>query len=80
MDFLAFYSPKYELLRNPVLRRTLGKVVTLRQVAEVGGVELDKLISDLEAEIARLEGQPASKEEILKEIILDLHRGCLWNS
>lgn len=75
MDFLAFYSPKYELLRNPVLRRTLGKVVTLRQVAEVGGVELDKLISDLEAEIARLEGQPASKEEILKEIILDLHRG-----
>ncbi|PJB77191.1 MAG: hypothetical protein CO090_09245 [Acidobacteria bacterium CG_4_9_14_3_um_filter_49_7] len=40
-------SPKFEKLKNPVLRRTVAKVATLRQVAKVGGVPLPRLINEL---------------------------------
>jgi len=40
-------SPKFEKLKNPVLRKTVAKVATLRQVAKVGGVPLPRLINEL---------------------------------
>lgn len=40
-------SPKFEKLKNPVLRKTVAKVATLRQVAKVGGVSLPELINTL---------------------------------
>lgn len=40
-------SPKYKALQNPVLRRTVARVATLRQVAIVGGVMLGDLIRNL---------------------------------
>lgn len=40
-------SPRYRALKNPVLRRTVAKVATLRQVAAVGGVPLATLIERL---------------------------------
>ncbi len=40
-------SPKYTALKNPVLRRTVAKVATLRQVARVGDVPLADLIRKL---------------------------------
>ena len=40
-------SPKYELLRNPVLRKTVGRIATLQQVSVVGGVALETLINTL---------------------------------
>lgn len=42
-------SPRYRALKNPVLRRTVAKVATLRQVAAVGGVPLGTLIERLRA-------------------------------
>jgi hypothetical protein len=42
-------SPRYRALENPVLRRTVAKVATLRQVAAVGGVPLATLIDRLRA-------------------------------
>ena len=42
-------SPRYRALKNPVLRRTVAKVATLRQVAAVGGVPLATLIERLRA-------------------------------
>jgi hypothetical protein len=42
-------SPRYRALRNPVLRRTVAKVATLRQVAQIGGVPLATLIERLRA-------------------------------
>jgi hypothetical protein len=42
-------SPAFARLRNPVLRRTVAKVTTLRQAAVVGGVELGRLINSLRA-------------------------------
>jgi hypothetical protein len=40
-------SPRYRALKNPVLRKTVAKVATLRQVSAVGGVPLATLIERL---------------------------------
>ncbi len=44
---LISLSPSFKKLRNPVLRRTIGKVATLRQVAKVGDISLAMLINEL---------------------------------
>ncbi|RLE19314.1 MAG: hypothetical protein DRJ14_01085 [Acidobacteria bacterium] len=44
---LMALSPKFEKLKNPVLRKTVAKVATLRQVAKVGAVPLPLLINEL---------------------------------
>jgi len=48
-DVLVELSPHFKALRNPVLRRTVAKVATLRQVATVSGVPLARLIERLRA-------------------------------
>lgn len=42
-------SPHFRALENPVLRRTIAKVATLRQVASVSGVSLGVLVERLRA-------------------------------
>lgn len=46
---LVELSPHFRALRNPLLRRTVAKVATLRQAATVGGVPLGVLIGRLRA-------------------------------
>lgn len=46
---LVELSPTFAKLRNPVLRRTVAKVATVRQAAVVGGVALGKMINTLRA-------------------------------
>jgi len=46
-DVLIQMSPAFGHLRNPVLRKTVAKVATLRQIAKVGDVPLGKLINTL---------------------------------
>lgn len=46
-DELISISPAYAKLKNPVLRKTIGKVATLRQVAEVGNIPVAELINRL---------------------------------
>jgi len=40
-------SPAFSKLKNPILRKTVAKVTTLRQAAVVGGVSLGSLLSEL---------------------------------
>lgn len=40
-------SPHFQALKNPVLRRTVARVATLRQVSKVSGVPLGTLIERL---------------------------------
>ena len=91
MDFLAELSPRYARLQSPVLRRTLGRVASLNQVAGFGDLPLSELLIKLRAEIKRATGEeievdfgpaspapPVSKEarqEVLKDIIRELHKG-----
>ncbi len=48
-DLLVAMSPHFKALRNPVLRRTVAKIATLRQVSTVSGVPLGTLIERLRA-------------------------------
>ena len=46
---LVELSPHFKALANPVLRRTVAKVATLRQVSTVSGVSLSVLVEKLRA-------------------------------
>ncbi|MEP0813735.1 MAG: DUF438 domain-containing protein [bacterium] len=86
-DFLAAYNPKFSLLRNPVLRNTLGRTANLSKICTMGGNDLSELAAAIAAKIKEKTGQslpveidvPGSDEgarkEILKGIIRDLHAG-----
>jgi len=52
-DFLITLSPKFKGLKNPIMRKTMGKVATLEMAATVSGLNLDTLISSLTVEIER---------------------------
>ena len=41
-DFLVKLSPKFKGLKNPIMRKTIGKVATLSKVAGIGGLDLNK--------------------------------------
>jgi len=56
-------SPTYEALRNPVLRRTVANVATLRQVATVGNVPIGTLISRLRCATGQAEGAIDEEED-----------------
>ncbi|MFC1980910.1 DUF438 domain-containing protein [Chloroflexota bacterium] len=89
IDFLVAYNPKFSLLKNKVMRATIGKMATLKQVAMVGEVTLGILIKDIAAEIENRAGDsmevemdkndeiPVDEEKTakLKQIIIDLHQG-----
>lgn len=47
---LIEWVPAFKKLQNPVLRKTVTKVVTLEQAARVGGIALPELITRLRAE------------------------------
>ncbi len=89
-DFLIDIDRHFKALDNPLVRKTLGRVATLSQVAMVGGIELSKLTNEIAGEITRQTGEevviegeeqpgaitePEQKIDALKEIIKDLHRG-----
>jgi hypothetical protein len=46
-DDLIRMAPPFKKLRNPILRRTIGRVATLKQVSAVGDIPLDDLINNL---------------------------------
>ena len=62
-DFLVTLSPKFKGLKNPVLRKTIGKVATLGKVAGIGGLDLDEFLTALTKEIDRQAGRPTTAAE-----------------
>jgi hypothetical protein len=46
-ELLISLSPAFEKLRNPVLRRTIGRVATFQQVAIVGNIPIEFIINSL---------------------------------
>ena len=51
LDFLITLSSHFENLKNPLIRKTMGKVATLKQAADIGGLDIEGMISALTAEI-----------------------------
>ena len=56
-DFLVTLSPKFKGLKNPIMRKTIGKVATLGKVAGVGGLDPDEFLAALRKEIDRQAGK-----------------------
>ena len=61
IEFLPTVSPKYEALKNPILRRTMLGRATLKMIAERGGIELGTLIGAIEGAIKEAEA-PSDEE------------------
>ncbi len=83
LDYLVSLSPEFKRLKNPVLRKTMGRVATLRKAAAMGGLDPDEFVGKIQAEITRHGPAPAEtppsgpegRQEALKQIIRDLHAG-----
>ncbi|MGB7296609.1 MAG: DUF438 domain-containing protein [Candidatus Aminicenantales bacterium] len=91
LDSLAGFSPRFSKLRSPILRKTIGRVATLQQVAGFGDMALPDLLQKIQGEIRRLAKEEAiietgdyapepivakdARHEVLKDIIRELHRG-----
>jgi DUF438 domain-containing protein len=91
MEFFVNRSPKFKMLQSSVMRKTVGKVAPLSHVAHIGGIDLDLLLSEIAAEIKKKTGEEVvitrdagpsgpvedaeTRQEILKDIIRDLHKG-----
>ncbi len=88
LDYLVSYNPEFKKLKSPILRNTLGRVATLEAAAKMAGVDLQKLMEDINTEIERQTGKrlevykPLSAEEkakrrkILEDIVKQLHAGA----
>jgi hypothetical protein len=52
-EVLIEYVPAFKKLKNPVLRRTVGRITTLQQAAAVGDVSVEDLINRLRKEVGQ---------------------------
>lgn len=90
IDFLAAYHPHFGQLKNPILRKTLGRFATLSKVAEMGGLQVDLLLRAIQDKVRQDAGESleveagaaagptetdAARMEGLKDIIRALHAG-----
>jgi hypothetical protein len=48
-------SPALPESKNPVLRRTVGKIATLEKVAQIGGMDVGKLVNTLRRAVGQAE-------------------------
>jgi len=63
-------APPFKSLKNPVLRQTVGKLATLEKVAQVGGMDPDRLVNTLRRAVGQAELSP----EHAARLVLDLQR------
>ena len=54
LEYVAGLSPKFGKVRNPILRKTVGKLATLDQVARMGDLPVRRLLEAIAAEITRV--------------------------
>ena len=57
LEYLINRSSKYKLLQSTLMRRTVGRVATLSQVAVIGGIEIGHLLDEIAAEISSKTGK-----------------------
>jgi len=78
-DDLLKLSPKIKKLKNPLIRRTLGKFATLKDVADLLDIQLDELLKIVKVSIEKAGGlktiSNSERKEQLKQLIIGLHKG-----
>jgi len=88
IEFLPTIYPGYKKLSNPLMRKTLGKMVTMGKAAQIGGIPVMELIRQVQTEIEKqtaggagggsaVPDRPVDREKIeeLSRIIKELHKG-----
>ncbi len=58
-DVLIGMAPPFKKLKNPILRRSVAKVTSLRQAAAVGKIPVDEMVNTLRAAVGQ---KPISAE------------------
>jgi hypothetical protein len=61
-ETLIEIAPAFKKLRNPILRKTIAKVTSLRQAAKVGNVSLGEMINRLRREAGLAEAPDLSAD------------------
>ena len=69
LDVLIGLSSRYKKLKNPILRRTITRVASLRQASALGGFTPSQLVNTLRAEVGQ---NPISDDMKEQEISLIL--------
>jgi len=54
-ELLIKLAPPFGKLRNPILRKTVAKVTSLRQAAKVGNINIGELVNALRKEVGQTE-------------------------
>ena len=57
LETLTAYSDKFSMLRNPLMRKTIGQLATLGKAAQIGGVALADLLETLAGAIREHTGE-----------------------
>lgn len=52
-DVLIEFVPAFKKLKNPLLRKTVGRIATLQQAATIGEVQVEDLINRLRKEVGQ---------------------------
>jgi hypothetical protein len=60
-EVLIGIAPPFKKLRNPILRRSVAKVASLRQAAAVGRIPVDEVVNKLRAAVGQA---PVSSEAV----------------
>ncbi len=67
-DELIRINPKYKKLKNPVLRRTVARIASIKQAAIVGGMEPVELLNKIRAAVGQepleMEAQEVQEEPV----------------
>lgn len=52
-EILIEYAPAFKKLKNPLLRKTVGRIATIQQAAAIGNVKVEDLINRLRQEVGQ---------------------------
>jgi DUF438 domain-containing protein len=73
-------SPKIKRLKNPIVRRTIGKNATIKDVSKLIDVDLSKILQVIEESMGKtseeIEELKTQRKEQLKELVIDMHKGA----
>jgi len=73
-------SPKIKRLKNPIVRRTIGKSATIKDVSKLIDVDLSKILQVIEVSMGKtseeIEELKTQRKEQLKELVIDMHKGA----
>lgn len=57
IEFLGNYAQEFQMLRNPIMRRTVARFATLGKAAQMAQVDLDQFLRDIAEAIRKETGQ-----------------------